>query len=429
LSKRAEAATAVLALVLLGINAQMVAAFGEGLLGSTAQTITTIAGNGMAGSGGDGGPAVSAELNRPNGVAIDLAGDLYISDGASNTVRKVVSPTSLNTDIITTIAGDGSNKLNRPAGVAVNNAGDVFIADSGNNRVREVFPSGTIETFAGNGLCGRRVPIGNGLPATKASLCGPTGVAVDGNKVYISDTGHAQVRVVGPNGIIQGFAGKLPGGKQKSATDPPKATNTKLGAPTGLAVDSAHDVFIADTADCVIREVRPDGKIRTAAGTGKCGRGGNGNGNGEALTAAPGRSGASSGGPRATKTELNRPTGVGVDAIGNLFIADTLNNLIRKVNGNGVISTVAGTGRRGFSGDGGLATSAELALPTGSLAISGSTVYFSDTANSRVRGVFMGPPPVLPETQWAVALPLVAVFLIGGIFLVRRLRRTRASAR
>jgi sugar lactone lactonase YvrE len=420
-----------MALVLLGTNAQIVAASGEGLLGSTAQSITTIAGNGMPGSSGDGGPAVSAQLSRPNGVALDLTGALYISDGANNTVRKVVNPTSLNTDIITTIAGNGSVKLDRPAGVAVDNSGDVFIADSGNNLIREVLASsGTITTFAGNGLCGRRVPIGNGLPATQASLCAPKGVAVDGDRVYISDSGHAQVRVVGPDGVIQGLAGKVQGGKQKSQTDPPKATKTKLGVPTGLAVDNAHDVFIADTGGCVIREVQPNGKIRTVAGTGKCGRGGNGNGNGEASTAAADRSSAPNKGAKATKTELNRPTGVGVDAMGNLFIADTLNNLIREVNGNGVISTVAGTGRFGFSGDGGLATSADLAFPTGSLAISGSTIYFSDTANARVRGVFMGTPPVLPETQWAIALPLVALFLIGGVLLLRHLRRTRrASAR
>jgi hypothetical protein len=417
-----------MALVLLGTNAQIVAAFGEGLLGSTTQSITTIAGNGMPGSGGDGGPAVSAELNRPNGVAIDLTGALYISDGVNNTVRKVVNPTSLNTDIITTIAGNGSVKLDRPSGVAVNNAGDVFIADSGNNLVREVLPSGTITTFAGNGLCGTQVPIGNGLPATQASLCAPQGVAVDGSNVYISDSGHAQVRVVGPDGVIQGFAGKVQGGKQKGQTDPPKATKTKLGVPTGLAVDNAHDVFIADTGDCVIREVQPNGKIHTVAGTGKCGNGGKGNGG--AALAAPDRSSPPNKGAKATKTELNRPTGVGVDAMGNFFIADTLNNLIREVNGNGIISTVAGTGRFGFSGDGGLATSADLAFPTGSLAISGSTIYFSDTANARVRGVFMGAPPVLPETQWAIVLPLVAAFIIGGVFLVRRLRRTRrASAR
>jgi sugar lactone lactonase YvrE len=440
-SKRAATGTAVLALVLLGTNAQMVAAFGQGLLGSTAQSITTIAGNGMPGSSGNGGPAVSAQLNRPNGVAIDLTGALYISDGANNTVRKVVNPTSLNTDIITAFAGTGergflgdngpatSAELNRPAGVAVDHAGDVFTADSGNNRVREVLPSGTIKTFAGNGLCGRRVPIGNGLQATRASLCAPTGVAVDGDKVYISDTGHAQVRVVGAAGIIQAFTGRVPG-NQKSATDPPKATKTKLGMPTGLAVDSAHDVIIADTSDCVIREVQPDGKIRTVAGTGKCGNGGKGNGkSGESLTAASDRATAPSSGAQATKTELNRPTGVGVDAMGDIYIADTLNNLVREVKPSGVISTVAGTGSFGFSGDGGLATKAELASPTGSLAISGSAIYFSDTANARVRGVFTGPPPVLPETQWAIALPLAALILVAGAVLLRHRRRTRSAAR
>jgi hypothetical protein len=420
----ARGAAAVLGAALAtGIPADR--AFGAGLANSTPQSITTIAGNGTAGTSGDGGLAVQAELNRPNGVALDQLGNLYISDGGNNLVRKVVNPTTLNADTITAVAGTGDRgfggdggpavdaKLNRPFGVAVDSAGDLFIADSGNNRVREVLPSGIITTFAGSGSCGKKIPIGDGLPAVQASLCRPTGVAVDSNGVYISDSGHREVRVVNAAGIIEAFAGKAKsvhpyawrGDKPKPK---PKPTRIKLEFPTGLAVDALHDVFITDTGASTVLEVLADGTIRTVAGTGK-----------------PGYSGDT--GP-ATRATLNEPTGVGVDQMGNVYISDTRNNRLRQVAPSGVISTIAGTGRFGFSGDGGPATQARLAFPTGSIAASGSDIYFSDLANQRVRGVFTGPPPVLPQAPWAMALPLVAAALGACTYgLVRRRRRAGLS--
>jgi hypothetical protein len=387
-----------------------------------AQSITTIAGNGTPGSAGDGGPAVNAELNLPNGVAVDLMGDLYISDGASNTIRKVVNPTGLNTDIITTFAGNGRRgfrgdggpaaaaELNRPSGVATDSRGDVFIADTGNNRVREVLSSGTIMTIAGNGLCGRRVPIRNGQPATEASLCQPSGIAVDGDNVYISDSGHDQVRVVDSAGVIHAFVGQEGGGSGRPDEmngDKGQAQDPVLGLPTGLAVDANHDVFIADSRDCVVWEAPSHAGLLTVAGNGHCGYAGDDH--------------------QATHARLNHPTGVGVDQMGDLYIADTSNNRLREVKQNGVIATVAGTGRFGFSGDGGLADRARLAFPVGSLAVSSSAIYFSDTFNSRVRGVFTGPPPVLPETPWAIALPVVALMLMAGAYVLLRRRRLRRS--
>jgi hypothetical protein len=418
-----KVAAAVLgALLATGVPAAR--AFGADLMSSTPQSITTIAGNGTAGASGDGGPAVNAELNRPDGVALDLLGDLYISDGGNNQVRKVVNPTSINTDTITTVAGTGAPgfggdggpavaaKLNRPFGIAIDSAGDLFIADSENNRVREVLPSGIINTFAGDGSCGKKIPIGDGLPAVQASLCRPTGVAVDGKDVYISDSGHREVRVVNAAGIIQAFAGKAkPVHPNDWHGDKPKSnpTRIKLEFPTGLAVDALHDVFITDTGASQVLEVLADGTIRTLAGTGK--------------------SGFSGDGGQATKATLNEPTGVGVDQMGNVYIADTRNNRLRQVAPNGVISTIAGTGRFGFSGDGGPATQARLAFPTGSIATSSSAIYFSDLANQRVRGVFTGPPPVLPETQWVIALPLATLVLGGSTYLlVRRRRRAGISS-
>jgi sugar lactone lactonase YvrE len=392
-------------------------AFAVSLTSATPQSITTIAGNGFTGASGDGGPAVNAELNGPNGVALDLSGDLYISDGANNRIRKVVNPTAIHTDTITTIAGNGMSgfegdggpagaaELNKPSGIAIDSAGDLFIADSGNNRVREVPASGNIETFAGDGACGPGAPLGDGLPAVQASLCHPSGVAVDGSRVYISDSGHHVVRVVDSAGIIRTFAGAGTSGRandgDKNGRDPPKIS---LDFPTGLAVDAAHDVFIADSGASQVLEARPNGTLQTFAGTGKPGFKGDGR--------------------PATKARLNGPTGVGVDLMGDVYIADTFNNRLREVNGSGVISTVAGTGQFGFSGDGGSATQADLGLPTGSVAVSSSAIYFSDTANQRVRGVFTGPPPVLPETSWAIVLPLAAIAVVGaGYVLMRRRHR------
>jgi hypothetical protein len=392
-------------------------------MNTTPQSITTIAGNGTAGASGDGGPAVQAELNRPNGVALDQLGNLYISDGGNNQVRKVVNPTAINVDTITTVAGTGARgfagdggpavaaELNRPLAVAVDSAGDLFIADSENNRVREVLASGTITTFAGNGSCGKKVPIGDGLPAVQASLCRPTGVAVDSNGVYISDSGHREVRIVNAAGIIQAFAGKAKSvhpNDRRSDTPKAKPTKIKLEFPAGLAVDSLRDVFITDTGASQVLEVLADGTVRTLAGTGKAGYSGDG-------------------GP-ATGARLNEPSGVGVDQMGNVYLSDTGNNRLRQVAPSGVISTIAGNGQFGFSGDGGPATQARLAFPTGSIATSGSDIYFSDLANHRVRGVFMGLPPVLPQTPWAIALPLATLALAGCTYLlVRRRRRTGIS--
>jgi hypothetical protein len=392
-------------------------AFGATMLGSAALTITTIAGDGQAGPFGDGVPAVQAELHNPGGVAEDLTGNLYIADRANNRIREVVNPTAIQTDLISTVAGNGRRgfkgdggpatraALNRPAAVAVDSAGNLFIADTGNNRVREVLASGRIITVAGDGSCSRLVPPGNGLPAVQASLCSPAGVAVAGSTLYISDTGHSEVRVVNRSGIIRDVAGT---GQFGYSGDGGKATLARLGLPEGLAVTASHDVVIADPGDGVVREVLPSGRIRTFAGTGVYGYSGDG-------------------GP-ATKAHLNGPTGVGVDSMGDVYIADTLNNRLREVNAAGIISTTAGTGRRGFSGDGGPAAKAKLASPTGSIAVDADAVYFADTGNQRIRGIFTGAPPVLPETHWVWGLPLSALAVGGVVFVVRHRRGRRAPA-
>lgn len=379
----------------------------------TPQSITTVAGNGTVGGGGDGGLAVNAQFSTPTGVAESLTGSLYIADSGNNRVRVVVNVTSIDHDTISAFAGTGargfsgdggpavSAKLSGPTGVAVDSHGDVFIADTLNNRVREVTTNGVIQTVAGTGSCGLYLVDGNGGKATSASLCAPTGVAVDSaGNLYISDTGHNQVRVVNAAGTISDLAGSgLCLGVNNGASS---ATGASLCGPTGVTTDVTGTVYIADTGHNEVRTVK-SGVIRDFAGKGKAGSCGDGG--------------------VATSGCLDGPTGVGADSLGDLYISDTGNNRLRVVNSSGVMQTSAGTGVAGFSGDGGPATKARLNGPTGAVAVDGTAVYFADTKNNRIRGVFNGPPPVLPESTWTILLPIIGVLLLGAFVVIRRRRQ------
>jgi sugar lactone lactonase YvrE len=370
-------------------------------------------------------------LNIPTGVAQDLTGALYIGDSANNRVRMVVHPSTPGTDIITTVAGNGrcgnkiplgdglaatSASLCAPTGTAVDSAGNIYIADTGHNLVREVVKStGKIMTVAGSGSCSSKT--GDGGTAAKASLCAPTGVEVNGagSNLFISDTGHSEVRLVA-SGNIKSYAGT---GSCAFSGDNGAATSARVCAPSGLGLDNSGNLFIADTGNSRVREVTAaDKKIHTVAGNGQFKYSGD---NGPATSAA-----------------LNGPTGVTPDTQGNVFISDTLNNRIRKVvigtGTTGTITTYAGNGTRGSSGDGGPATSASLNIPTGSAVMSGSgsgsTLYFADTGNQVVRGVFSGPAPVLPETTLLILIPTGTALILGGgtVFVLRRRRRVSPVA-
>ena len=269
--------------------------------------IITVAGNGTAGYSGDGGPATAAELNGPDGVAVDSAGDLFIADTVNNVIREVVKATG---DIIT-VAGNGTAgysgdngpataaELDSPRGLAVDSAGDLFIADSGNNVIREVVKAtGDIITVAGNGTAGYS---GDGGPATAAELNDPNGVAVDSaGDLFIADTDNNVIReVVKATGDIITVAGN---GTAGYSGDGGPATAAELNGPVGVAVDSAGDLFIADNGNNVVREVvKATGDIITVAGNGTAGYSGDN-------------------GP-ATAAELNNPCRVAVDSAGDLFVA------------------------------------------------------------------------------------------------------------
>jgi sugar lactone lactonase YvrE len=347
--------------------------------GSTGK-ISTVAGDGAQGYSGDGGAAISAELYSPHGVAVDTVGNIYIADYSNNRVRKV----TVSTGIISTVAGNGtqghsgdggaatSAELYTPYSVAVDDVGDIYIADFGNERIREVAAStGDISTVAGDGSLGYS---GDGGAATSAELNQPTGVAVDGaGDVYVADYANDRVRAVGGNAYSlpgPGLINTLAGdGVGGYSGDGGRADNAEIYQPTGVAVDASGNVYIADQFNQRVRKVTAStGKISTVAGDGTGGYSGDGG--------------------IATSAEMQNPNGVAVDSAGNIYIADTYNNRIRKVTAStGIMSTVAGDGAKGYSGDGGAATQAELNYPFGVAVDAADNIYIADVYNSRIRKV------------------------------------------
>jgi len=338
----------------------------------SAGTITTVAGNGMPGFSGDGGPATSAQLNSPYGVAVDSAGSVYAVELYSYRVSKVSG------GVITTAAGNGtpgSGGDNGPAtsaqlylanGVAADSGGNVYIADTGNNRIRKV-ANGVITTVAGNGTAGYG---GDNGSAASAQLNGPNSVAVDpAGNLYIADTGNNCIRKVS-NGVITTVAGN---GTAGFSGDNGPATAAQLNAPLGVALDSSGNLYIADGRNYRIRKVS-NGVIATVAGNGTGGFSGDN-------------------GP-ATSAQLNVPAAIALDSAGALYVAD--NFRLRKVS-NGVISTVAGNGTSGFSGDNGPATSAQFSIIPGVAVDSSGNVYVADTQNNRIRILTPGTLPVISK--------------------------------
>lgn len=438
-----------------------------------AGTITTIAGNGTAGFSGDGGPAASAQLRDPRSVAIDPLANIFIADTANHRVRRV-DPSGM----ITTVAGNGLNDnsgdagpaiaagVSNPRGVAIDSDGSLLISSRGN--VRKVDPSGIIETVAGlsfNGFNGdglaplsasfnmiteilpladgdllladsgnsriRRIGsgivatvaggfAGDGNAATAASLNQPRGLAVDSqDRLYIADRFHHRVRRVDENGLIETIAGT---GTGAGSPDGGPAVSSDISGPFSVGVDSAGNVFFgnsgaairkidssgilssiagngtfgfsgdggpasqaqitlaasirfdaagslffSDIANCAVRKVDDSGTITTVAGVGACGFGGDGG--------------------AATAAQLNFPFGIDFDGAGNLYIADSENNRIRKVDAGGAIATIAGDGSCAFGGDGGPAIDAQLCTPTGVAADASGNIYIAEFNNGRVRRI------------------------------------------
>jgi uncharacterized protein (TIGR03437 family) len=489
-------------------------------------TITTVAGNGLPGFSGDGGPASQAQLNFPLGVAIDSAGDLYISEQNNHRVRKVTAATG----VISTVAGNGTAgfsgdggqataaQLNQPEDVAVDKDGNLYIADFNNHRIRRVAANGVITTIAGDGTAGfagdggaataarlafpndvavddagnvsisdasnhriRKITVSSGMiatvagssstpgfagdggPAAAARLSTPTAVAFDGaGNIYIADRGNSRIRVVtASNGVINTIAGGAAG----FSPDGSGAIGARLNFPTGVAVDPFGQVAFSDrdnfrvrrivaaaSGDLVPPQVRitspttastltATSSLVTLGGTASDNtrviavrwsndRGGSGDAFGIPLWTIPniqlftglnnitvtawdsygnansaslaitynperviitvagtGTLGMSDDGGPAIAAPLWSPVAVAVDAAGNLYFTDTRNHRVRRVDRNGVITTVAGTGGLGSSGDGGPATAATLNTPVDLIVDRAGNLYIAESANNRVRRV------------------------------------------
>jgi len=435
---------------------------------SASGLIATVAGNGAPSYSGDGGPATAAGLNRPSGLAIDNSGNLYIADTGNNRVRKVTD-----SGVITTVAGNGQQgfggdgsaaidaQLNSPQGLAVDSTGRLYIADSRNERVRKLTPDGIILTVAGIGTYGYS---GDGGPATNSQLGYPTGVSIDadGNlyiaeaknqgtirrvsgagqidtlasglnvplslvldasgTLYVTVENELYVKKVSPAGIVSAVAGN---GTFGYSGDGGLATAAQINYPQAVSLDNFKNLYIADSQNRLVRKVSSTGIMTTVAGGGcspfsDCNRGDGGQavlaglryptavaadtsgnfyvtddysvrkissagiittvaGNG-----APSYSG--DGGP-ATAAGLNQPGGLAIDSSGNLYIADTGNHRVRKVTTTGIITTVAGNGQQGFGGDGGASINAHLNFPQGLAVDSTGNLYIADSANLRIRRV------------------------------------------
>jgi sugar lactone lactonase YvrE len=316
---------------------------------------TTVAGSRFYGFGGDGGPATAARLATPTSVAVDAAGNLYIADKYNYRIRKVTPDGT-----ISTVAGNGSfgssgdggpataARLEVPISVAADAAGNLYVGEQ--YKIRKVTPGGTIST-AGN------------LPATTYGVS-PAGIAVDAaGNMYVADPNNGRILKITPGGAATTVAGAY---EAVSLGDGGPATEAHI-RPSAVTLDPAGNLYIAEMTSHRVRSVNPGGVINTVAGDGTAGFSGDG-------------------GPR-TEARFNNPVGMAMDSAGNLYIADMENNRVRKITVEGVVTTVCGNGSAGFSGDGGLATDAQLYSPMGVAVDSAGNLYISDTQNNRVRKV------------------------------------------
>jgi len=333
--------------------------------GPKAVQVTTLAGSDR---GHADGSAADAQFDGPVGVALDAKGNVYVADSANHRVR-LISPKGE----VSTLAGsdavgyaDGlvtEALFSTPTGVALDGSGNVYVADSAEMdphplHVRVVTPEGIVRTLAGSGQSGYKDGV-----ATEAQFKVPAKVTVgaEGN-VYVADTNNHRIRLVRPDGTVSTLAGDPKPGYAAGYADGP-AAEAKFDSPRSVAVDSAGNVYVADTNNHCIRVISPDGQVTTLAGTRE--------------------SGFVDG--QGSEARFNYPAGIAIDAKGNLYVADMANHSIRRVTPAGVVTTLAGSGKPGNAD--GPPTEAQFRAPEGVAVDSQGNVYVADTGNHRVRKI------------------------------------------
>ena len=372
----------------------------------------TVAGNGSDGSTGDGGPAVAATIGGVQGLAVDSQGNVYFADTWNHRVRRVSTAGVISTFAGTGTGGDtgdggpaASANLLWPSAVALDAAGNLYIASA--SRVRIVSAGGQIAAFAGGATPGYA---GDGGPATSALLSGPRGLAVDSaGNVYIADSGNFRIRMVAKTGRISTVAGT---GVSGYSGDRGPAVSAQIGFVYALALDNKDVLYFSDAYNHCVRRILASGTVETAAG-GAFGSGGDGGAAGRA--------------------QLEYPQGLAVDRAGNLYVADLLNHRVRIIGADGTVFTAAGTGSPGFSGDGGTGPYAALNMPAALALAPGGDLYIADSRNFRIRRLrspqappqpaVAGNPGAVNSASFSGAAPGALVTIFG-----RNLARGTAAA-
>jgi trimeric autotransporter adhesin len=383
-----------------------------------AQDISTVAGDGTPGSS-DGDNATSAQINAPTGIAVDSNGNLYIADTQNQRIRRVDT-----TGKIEAIAGTGDPSaagdeglatlanLNIPSDVILDNTGNIYIADTSNHRIRKIdAQTAIITTIAGEGTPSFA---GDNGPAINANINGPKAIAIDNStgNLYIADTSNNVIRKVDTDGNISTIAGDT---NAEFGGDEGPATAAQLNQPSGIALDNNDNLYIADTGNHRIRKIA---NISDA------------DPNNHIITTIAGSTSNGSGGDNgpATDAQLNSPRGIAIDSADNLYIADTGNHWIRKIDTDGNITTIAGTTSSGSGGDNGPATQAQLNSPSDIALDSAGNLYIADTDNHRIRKITPAAPAEPEElTEPQGDIPVIDTE-IDGIDDINDLQQVNALA-
>ncbi|MGB3586783.1 MAG: NHL repeat-containing protein, partial [Tunicatimonas sp.] len=321
------------------------------------EAVSTLAGSGTEGDAEGSGTA--AQFNFPRDITVDASGNVYVADRDNHKIRKITP-----VGVVTTLAGSGTQgdaegsgiaaQFNRPAGVAVDVDGNVYVADSGNDKIKKITPAGVVTTLAGSSTTG--ATDGSG---TTAQFHFPVSVAVgaDGN-VYVADYNNHKIRKITPDGEVSTLAGSGTFGDADG-----NGTAAQFDGPEGVAVDADGNVYVADRENRKVRKITPTGEVSTLAGSGDFG---DADGSG-------------------TAARFNGPAGVAVDVDGNVYVADELNNKIRKITPVGVVSTLAGSGTKGDTDGSG--TIAQFDRPKGVAIDADGNVYVADTGNDKIKKI------------------------------------------